>query len=99
MHPLWASLQSDIANLPQTGLAAVIDEAEAISWRLYRALKSMFGHCKNIAALRAAQSGAGEPPEFDEFMSALPKLLARHHDAHVWKTDIARKLQEMRLGQ
>lgn len=99
LHPLWQALQAQIATMPQTGLAAAIDEAAALDWRLHRNLKSLLGYLKNIAALDAAKKGQDEAASFEAFMAALPQMLTRHNDEHVWKTDTALKIQKVRLGQ
>ncbi|MEQ8442529.1 MAG: hypothetical protein RIM33_17165 [Alphaproteobacteria bacterium] len=99
LHPLWEALQTDIASLPQTGLVAVIDDDSALSWRKHKALKSMLGHCKYIAAIHAVQHGADDGLSFEAFMPLLSKMLSRHTDEQIWRNDVERKMLEIRLGQ
>jgi hypothetical protein len=99
LHRLWQALIEDISALPQTGLVRDLDPLAPIEWRLHQTTKSLYGTLKAIAALRQIKSGASEPLSLDNILVLLWKLLPSHHDAAVWKEEIARRVADYGLGR
>jgi len=99
LHRLWQALLDDIAALPQTGLVRDLDPLAPIDWRLHQLTKSLYGTLKAIAALRQIKSDAPEPLSLDNLLVLLSKILPSHHDAVVWKQEVARRVADYGLGR
>lgn len=98
LHPLWRALQADIAALPQTGLAMVIDPVAALEIRAALQARSLHGALKGLAAVEGARMGRDEPITLQELLAALPELLRPHHNSLIWRSDLRRRLDALRLG-
>jgi hypothetical protein len=97
MHPLWRTMREHIVTMPQTGLVRAYDPERPLAWRMHQQGKSLYGHLKGLAALRAIRRGSALP--FEDVLAALPGILERHHNAHVWEADVERRVSAYRLGQ
>lgn len=98
LHPLWQSLQTDIAAMPQTGLVEVIDPAQSIDYRLYAIAKSVYGYTKAIAALKTTQRNETNPISFQDVLQALPGHISRFHDPITWQHDVKQRMSKIALG-
>ncbi len=98
LHPLWRQLQADIASMPQTGLVRNIDEIQPLEWLLYQAGKSIYGNMKNVAALLHGLRGSEEVPDLDRILAELPRILKKHHNAHLFRADVEQRIKKRELG-
>ena len=97
-HPMWHVLQEVIAAGPQTGLLRSFDPANSERWLLYRQLMALAGTLKGVAAREASVLGRAAPPELDDFLARLPRLLADHIDPQDWLSDVNAKISCHRMG-
>jgi hypothetical protein len=100
LHPLWVDLQSCIAQMDDLGIPVGIDPATSREYRFQVMATSAFGYLKAMSALRGIQRGRDAPLRFEE--EALPMLaraMRRQYDALDWRTDVKKRMDQMRLGQ
>lgn len=98
LHPLWQSLQADIAAMPQTGLVEAIDPAQSIDYRLHTIARSLYGYTKGFAALKTTRRNETTPISFQEVLQALPGHLAKFHDPVTWQHDVKQRMAKLALG-
>jgi hypothetical protein len=99
LHPLWQSLCAEIDELPQSGLIRSFDEAHALSWRLEKQLRALYGSLKGIAAVDQLRRGQTDVTPLPELMERVTRLLERHHSQTLWREDIERRITGYGLGQ
>lgn len=98
MHPLWVELKAQIQQLPREGVQRCIDPAEEINARLLRAGIAVYGYLKHVGAMTAALRGADFIGK-EEALQRLLQLIAQFHDPMTWKTDVERRVIDVRLGR
>lgn len=98
VHPLWVDLQAQIAELPALGVVREIDPARTIEERLIYIAMSVHGYYKRVAAMYAMQEGK-EVVSREEAGRYLEVFLRRVHDPLTWRVDVAKRANQMRLGQ
>lgn len=98
LHPLWESLQNHIGTLSAQGLYRDLDKPELLNARLARIAISIQGYLKRIAALECVLHGKPMVTNVDA-LRLLETLLTRVHDPLTWKTDVAKRIDEIKLGQ
>ncbi len=98
MHPFWLAVQEQVRVMPREGVLRCIDPKAAIQERLYRSGIAVYGYLKNIAALEGALSQR-DFVEKNEAQETLRALLACVHDPITWKTDVQRRIVDVRLGR
>lgn len=98
IHPLWANLQSRVAEMDGLGVVKELDPVALLEERETRMAISIYGYLKRIGAIQGIKR---KTPEigFEESLAALQHKLTRIHDAFTWETDVQRRYNEMRLGQ
>jgi hypothetical protein len=99
LHPLWQSLCVEIEDLPQSGLVRSFDDAQALSWRMEKQLRALYGSLKGIAAVDQLRRRQTDVTPLPELMERVSKLLERQHSQALWREDIERRVTGYGLGQ
>ncbi|WP_174874426.1 hypothetical protein [Vogesella oryzae] len=97
LHPLWLDLLQQIELLDGQGVYREIDPKMVLDERLMRIGVSLYGYAKRVAAIECLRSGR-EFMALDEAVGKIDRLLQRVHDAATWRSDVEKRVTEMRLG-
>lgn len=98
LHPLWADIQEQAGKMNRLGIVREYNEAEQIDERLMRIAISVYGYLKKAGALisvKESLDGMG----FKEGLLQLTRLLHQVHDPLTWKTDITKRVNDIRYGR
>jgi hypothetical protein len=98
LHPLWADIQDRAGKMNRLGVVREYDEAAQIDERLMRIAISVYGYLKKTGALVSVKESL-EGMGFKEGLSHLIRLLHQVHDPLTWKTDITKRINEIRFGR
>jgi hypothetical protein len=98
LHPLWTDLQAQIAQMDGLGVVRELDRAKLLDERMMFITISMYGYMKRIAAIYSLQ-GSTPAISLGQARAHLAVKLTHIHDALTWKTDVERRMTEMRLGE
>jgi hypothetical protein len=98
LHPLWQSVQSDIALFDQVGLVREINAKAGYEWRRRRLYQSVYGYMKRLAAFESLQGDGKQLPDLGWAVEALQDGLQGIHDSADWRSDVERIIAEERLG-
>jgi hypothetical protein len=98
LHPLWLDLQAQVETLNAQGVYREIDPGAAMNERLMRIAVSVYGYLKRVAAIQRLQH-AEDFVSHPQALERLQSLLERVHDPLTWRTDIDKRVDQMRLGQ
>jgi hypothetical protein len=98
LHPLWRDLQAQVGQMAGLGLVRELDPEALLREREARMAISVYGYLKRFAALRGIRNNTPEVG-FHESLEHLRRKLENVHDELTWENDVARRYNEMRLGQ
>ena len=97
LHPLWTDLLTQIDALEGLGVYREIDAAAVLQERLMRVGISLYGYAKRVAAIECIQQRR-DFIDLDETLERIGRLVYRIHDAPTWKSDVEKRINDMRLG-
>lgn len=97
LHPLWVDLLAQIERLDGLGVYREVDPQMVLEERLTRIAISLYGYAKRVAAIECLRGGHAFL-SLDESVTKIERLLQRVHDASTWRTDVEKRVTEMRLG-
>lgn len=98
LHPLWQSLQRDIAALPRNGLIEAYSPVNGIEYRLHCIGKSLAGYAKRKAMLEYIQNDGTHIPDPDWAIESLANLIKQHVRPETWDSDVEKLLARERYG-
>lgn len=98
LHTVWLDLQERIDRLPGLGVIRELDPEALLHERETRMAISVYGYLKRLAALRGTRNKTPDVG-FEESVDYLRRKLENVHDPLTWENDVARRYDEMRLGQ
>lgn len=99
LHPLWASLQKHVENLPRYGLVRAFDAKKALDYRLYKQSQSTYGYLKGLMALECIRTGEAVPTSLQDVLDCLMQHLDDHHHAIAWEADVEKRIKAFEVGQ
>lgn len=98
LHTLWRDLQERVGQMSGLGVIRELDPDALLREREARMAVSVYGYLKRFAALRGIRNRTPEVG-FEESLDHLRRKLENVHDPLTWENDVARRYDEMRLGQ
>ena len=98
LHPLWRNLQDRVGQMPGLGIVRELDRGALLKERETRIAISVYGYLKRLAAIQGIQISTADIG-FEESLKHLTRKLENVHDPLTWEHDVARRYDEMRLGQ
>ena len=98
LHPLWRHLQEQINQMPGLGIVCELDPEALLKERETRLAIAVYGYLKRFAAIHGIKLNTAEVG-FEESLKFLNRKLENVHDVLTWENDVARRYNEMRLGQ
>jgi hypothetical protein len=98
LHPLWQDVQAQVNAMPALGVVREYDAQAYLDERELNCGIAMYGYMKRLAAIKCLQLDTSIMP-LSETKKHLSQLLDTVHDEFTWQQDVAKKIQEMRLGQ
>ena len=98
LHPLWIDLQEQIKTLPSLGVYREIDPNISLDERMTYVAQSVYGYLKRVAAICALKDGKDSVSR-QRAAAFLETYLKHLHDPMSWQVDVAKRCDQMRLGQ
>lgn len=98
LHPLWQDLAARVEGMQGLGVYKVIPEEAVLREKVARLSTSVYGYCKQLAALRAVQRGQDGLP-IEETIEEAARLIRKVHCPFTWGTDVEKRVIALRLGQ
>lgn len=100
VHPLWQSLQNAIAEIPQLGLVRHYNPKNALQYRKFKIVNSIYGYLKALAALAVLESGRTDRLiTLEDLTEEFPEMLQQHHIPSMWKEDVKQRIRNYELGK
>jgi hypothetical protein len=97
VHPLWTLLAEKIDSLPAQGVYREVDARVALDETLLRMAISMEGYLKRVAAITCLKEGRPMISQGQTIDRLIP-LLERVHNGLTWRTDVQRRIDQLRLA-
>ena len=97
VHPLWTLLAEHIDQLPAQGVYREIDPQMMLDQTLMRMAISMQGYLKKIAAIECLKVGRPMLSQGQTIDRLIP-LLRKVHNGLTWRTDVQRRIDQLRVG-
>jgi hypothetical protein len=98
MHPLWESLLGTIRQYPGAGLYRNLDPTTALQERRLRDAIAVYGYLKHVAAIDRVR-GQVDFISVKATLRELEGMIDYVHDPLSWRTDVDRRVKEIKLGQ
>ena len=98
LHPLWIDLQEHIKRLPSLGVHREVKPDTALDERMTYIAQSMYGYLKRVAAICGLKDG-NDSVSRQRAAAFLELYLKELHDPLSWQVDVAKRRDQMRLGQ
>lgn len=97
MHPLWELLKTEIERLPAQGVYREVNSREMLDESLMRMAISIEGYLKKVAALECLKEGRPMLSQ-GQTINRLVPLLEKVHNGLTWRSDVQKRIDQIRLA-
>jgi hypothetical protein len=97
IHPLWSMLAEHIQTLPAQGIYREVEPAYMLDETLMRMAISMEGYLKKVAAIECLKEGRSMLSQGQAIERLIP-LLEKVHNRLTWRTDVQKRMDQLRLA-
>ena len=98
LHPLWKDLQTRIESLNCIGVYRELDQKSLLAEKETRIALSVYGYLKREAALNCVRREISTLSVKETF-EILKEKIEEIHNPFLWKMDVDKRKQKIRLGQ